>query len=284
MAYSNLRILSSNDRAILADSGVRHLLADPSENPKVAKNGKLGVLTAPLHLAPARLSGFNTCAMSSAGCRNACLHTAGNPAYMPAKTNARIARTKLFFNNRATFMALLVSEIHKHVAKATQAKMEAAIRLNATSDIPWERVPVTVDSVVYPNVMALFPTVQFYDYTAITKRAVAHATQANDWPVNYHLTFSLKENNDSDAAAVLAVGGNVAAVFNVIRNWTLPSRFTIAGKTARVIDGDMHDFRPVDGVGVISGLRAKGKAVHDRSGFVRRVRVRRLQMKLVKVA
>lgn len=36
-----------------------------------------------------------------------------------------------------------------------------------------------------------------------------------------------------------------------------------------VIDGDVSDFRPVDPSGVIVGLRAKGAAIHDSSGFVR---------------
>jgi hypothetical protein len=43
----------------------------------------------------------------------------------------------------------------------------------------------------------------------------------------------------------------------------------IASKYARVIDGDEHDYRPADDKGVIVGLRAKGKAIKDKSGFVR---------------
>ena len=67
------------------------LLATPLANPKVAKNDKLGVLTAPKHLAPASVSGFNVCPMATAGCRKACLHTAGNPAYMAGlRRSARV--------------------------------------------------------------------------------------------------------------------------------------------------------------------------------------------------
>jgi hypothetical protein len=36
-----------------------------------------------------------------------------------------------------------------------------------------------------------------------------------------------------------------------------------------VIDGDLHDYRPLDESGVIVGLRAKGQAMSDKSGFVR---------------
>ena len=70
------------------------LLAQPEANPKVAKNGKeVDVNTYPLHLAPYNLSGFNVCAMASKGCIKACLHTAGNPAYMEQKNTSRITKT-----------------------------------------------------------------------------------------------------------------------------------------------------------------------------------------------
>ena len=267
--YKNIKAVSTAHRALIADSGVRSLLADPLSNPKVAKNGKLGVLTAPLHLAPAGLSGFNTCAQASAGCRAACLHTAGNPAAMPGKIKARIARTRLYFTNRPAFLALLVSEIQAHVANAKRQEMEPAIRLNATSDIPFERVPVVVAGETFPNLMAAFPEVQFYDYTKITKRAVACAARAPGWPVNYHLTFSLTEANEHDAGEVIAMGGNVAVVFDTRRGKPLPSSYILDGFKTPVVDADEHDFRPVDGSGVISGLRAKGRAIGDDSGFVR---------------
>ena len=49
------------------------LLADPLSNPKIAKNAKEnGVLTFPLHLAPEKMSGYNTCASASKGCAEAC--------------------------------------------------------------------------------------------------------------------------------------------------------------------------------------------------------------------
>ena len=199
-------------------------LASPESNPKLAKNQKQGVMSAPLHLAPFKLSGFNTCAMASPGCIAACLHTAGNPLYMDAKEKAH---------------------------------MQAGIRLNATSDIPFERVRVVVNGVTFANVMQAFPNVEFYDYTKQTKRALAWASNA--MPVNYHLTFSKAENNDDAVAQVLNAGGNVAVVFD-----KLPE--TYLGKP--VINGDEHDFRPLDPKGVVVGLKAKGDAKGDKSGFV----------------
>lgn len=83
--------------AIAKQHGVYSLLGKIGANPKVDKNGKLNVLTLPLHLAPHNLSGHNVCASATAGCIKACLHTAGNPAYMHQKQASRVARTKLFF-------------------------------------------------------------------------------------------------------------------------------------------------------------------------------------------
>ena len=79
-------------------------------NPKTAKNAKVGDYTAVMHLAPASLSGRNVCPWATQGCRDACLHTAGNRMYLEAKTRARIARTRLFFEDRVLFHALLDRE------------------------------------------------------------------------------------------------------------------------------------------------------------------------------
>jgi hypothetical protein len=240
------------------------LLSDPESNPKVAKNGKLGVLTSPLHLAPARLSGFETCAMRTAGCTAACLHTAGNPAYMSSKHTSRIAKTKAYFTERSAFMAVLVFEIAALARKAQALGFQTGVRLNATSDIPWEAVGVVVDGVKHRNLMDLFPEVEFYDYTKITKRALKFGR--GELPKNYHLTFSRTGENDAACTEVLLNKGNVAAVFSLAKTKEVLASGTYGGFP--VVDGDAHDFRPVDGKGVIVVLKAKGQAKSDTSGFV----------------
>ena len=135
------------------------LLTAPASNPKVAKNGKLGVLASVLHLAPANLSGYEVCPGRSKGCTDACLHYAGNPVYMNNKTKARVRRTKEFFEQREAFMAQLVKEIAALERKAKREGMEPAVRLNGTSDIVWERKRVGDAA----NIMELFPNVQVYD-------------------------------------------------------------------------------------------------------------------------
>jgi len=49
----------------------------------------------------------------------------------------------------------------------------------------------------------------------------------------------------------------------------LHKRYPINGVWFDVIDGDLSDYRVNDPVGVLIGLRAKGKAIGDKSGFVR---------------
>lgn len=230
------------------------LLSTPKGNPKVAKNQKLGVLTFPLHLAPFSLSGHNVCSHATAGCAAACLHTAGNPAHMRGKHRARLARTRLFFADRALYFALLINEIARAETIAHAANMVCGVRLNATSDLRYEKFVIVIDCDAR-TLFDRFPDVSFYDYTKIPGRVT---------PANYDLTFSLAENNTAAALRELHRGRNVAAVFNVTRGRPLPSHW----RAFEVIDADLHDYRPADPRGTVAGLRAKGLARGDASGFV----------------
>jgi len=76
----------------------------------------------------------------------------------------------------------------------------------------------------------------------------------------YMVTFSRSEDNEEEAIEVLKRGGVVAVVFT-----ELPTRWH--GFT--VIDGDRRDDLMLDiGNGIVLGLKAKGKARYDKSGFV----------------
>lgn len=223
-------------------------------NPKILKGTAFGYLTAILHLAPGRLSGFNVCPGASLACLDACLNTAGRGGIIKKgeTTNtiqkARLRKTLAFFNETETFMAQLAKEIGNIVKLANKHGLTPAIRLNGTSDIRWENEKVGG----FANLMEMFPNVIFYDYTKLANR--------RNLPPNYRLTFSLSESNDVSAEQALTAGMNVAVVF---RN--LPPTFM--GRP--VIDGDVSDLRFLDPMGVIVGLKAKGKAKKDTSGFVR---------------
>lgn len=264
-------------RRALRDAGfnIHSLLTAPESNPKVAKNGKVGVLSAPLHLSPFNLSGFQVCPQASAGCAAACLHTAGNPAYMDQKEVSRKTKTLAYFKAREAFMALLSFEIAALARKAVSLGMTPGVRLNATSDLPWEVRTVTVqvgdDEPREFKLMDWFNAVEFYDYTKVTKRALAWAQ--GRMPSNYHLTFSRTEDNDDAVAKVLCAGGNVAIVMSkerYARALEVGSVRMFAHERFTAIDGDEHDFRPVDPKGCIVALKAKGDAKHDTSGFVLR--------------
>ena len=151
--------------------------------------------------------------------------------------------------DRANFLKQLIKEIRQHADKCKREGYTPAVRLNGTSDVSWERF----------KIFEMFPDVQFYDYTKIYKRALMWV---KGWlPKNYHITYSLNEDNKKLAFDILKKGGNISAVF---RNKKLPKKF----KGFKVIDADKSDVRFKDPKNIIAGLYAKGKAVNDQSGFV----------------
>jgi len=221
---------------------------------KTVKGEAIGVLTGILYLAPSNQSGvMNTCQFASAGCRASCLYSAGRGSF-PNVKRGRIAKTIRFFENQEQFMRDLVFDIAKLVRKAAKNNLVPAVRLNGTSDVAWETV--LFDG---KNIMAHFPDIQFYDYCKSIARARLFGN--GGMPVNYHLTFSKSENNDDQVMEAIKLGVNVAVVF---AGKTLPA--TYLGRP--VVDGDLSDVRFADGTGVIVGLKAKGKARKDKSGFV----------------
>lgn len=219
-------------------------------NTKTVKGEALGYQTYIMHLAPSTLSGYNTCPMASEGCASACLNTAGRGRFT-ATQEARIRKTRWFFENRETFMAQLVKDILAATRKAQRENMVAVFRLNGTSDIRWETVALEHDGVMYKNIMQLFPSQVFYDYTKLQNRRYI--------PSNYHLTFSRSEDNYGQVDLMMKQGYNVAIVFN-----SLPATYN----GYKVIDGTETDLRFLDEKNVIVGLLAKGKAKKDTSGFV----------------
>lgn len=222
-------------------------------NFKLLKGAVFGYLSTILHLAPASLSGHNVCPGSSSQCRSACLNTAGRGAFHRTKA-ARLRKTLAFFNENETFLRQLAKDIAAVTRKAERENTTPCIRLNGTSDIRWEN-----EKIDGKNLMEIFPNVIFYDYTALANR--------RNLPANYHLTFSRKENNEENCKVALKNGMNVAVVFSTKKGDALPAKYL----GCDVIDGDVTDLRFLDTPGVVVGLRAKGKAKKDHSGFVVKV-------------
>lgn len=216
-------------------------------NPKIQKGTKMGYLSFILHLAPADESGYNTCPKATAGCKRACLNKAGRGGMFKKGENtnmiqkARIRKTRYFFEDRENFLKDLEQDITKAIRFAERKGLTPVFRLNGTSDLSWEKY----------GIIQKFPNVQFYDYTKVLGRKVSGLA-------NYHLTFSRAESNDKDVTKALAQGMNVTVVYDRIPEG--------------VFSADDTDLRFMDPKVGIIGLKAKGPAKRDYSGFVIRLK------------
>ena len=225
-----------------------------TSNTKVIKGEGRGYKTFILHLAPADLSGHEVCPKRTAGCTAACLNTSGHGGmFKPGATTnpvqeARKRRTRLFFENRAQFMADLKADIQRAIRYSQKRDLTPVFRLNGTSDLSWEKYDVDGNGL---NIFDTFPDVQLYDYTKILGRKVKQIA-------NYHLTFSRAESNDADVKKALRAGMNVAAVYDSIPEG--------------MYSADEDDLRFLDPKVGMMGLKAKGRAKKDYSGFVIRLK------------
>ena len=137
--------------------------------------------------------------------------------------------------------------------KSIKQNTKIAIRLNGTSDLDFIALIKKYNNLDLLN-GDQFKNLVFYDYTAILGKIKKYIN------TSYSLTLSRKENNESEILEALKLGGNVAAVF---KN-DLPTKY----KGFTVIDGDQSDLMMLYNKNVILGLKAKGDAKKDKSGFV----------------
>jgi hypothetical protein len=229
---------------------------------KTVKGEKYGYLTGIQYLTPADGSGIaNLCPFASPGCKGACLNTAGHgdPRMGNTVQLARLTRTAYWQFQRSAYWTQLIKEIDSLIRRAERKGVIPVVRLNGTSDIVWERTHVVIDGVmIAPNIMALYPMTQFYDYSKwpYDKR--------DELPDNYDLTFSRSEDNHDEAMYNLNMGRNVTVVFDTKKGMALPE----AWSGYQVIDADLSDLRFLDDAPVICGLRAKGYGKKDDSGFI----------------
>jgi hypothetical protein len=216
-------------------AGDATLLGAPTTNAKLAKGiTRIYGLT----LLPASASGVNVCPFATAGCEAACVLMTAGRGVMGNVRRAREVKTLFAADHPAEFLALLVHEVGRVVARG-----DSIIRLNVASDIRWEYVA--------PELFATGG--RFYDYTKWPTASRAPLS-------NYAIVYSRNERDgDEPATDYLSAGGNVAVVFD-----NLPATW----HGFPVVNGDLHDDRTSDGSGVVIGLAAKGAAKKDASGFV----------------
>lgn len=247
------------------DLGISYL--GGCNSPKLAKSLKQNVMTYGVYFAPHTVSGYNVCPQSSNCCKY-CLHGSGRNKLEllshkegGAITKSRIKKTKFFFEEKETFMQLLIHEIKQAKKKAEVAGMKFAVRLNCTSDIHLEQFVLNGK-----NILQLFPDTQFYDYTKV----FSHAELSEKYS-NYDITYSFSGENWEECELLLKRGYRIAVVFED----ALPAEF----KGYPVIDANEYDARFLDDGGIICGLTYKrvandyvnGKFQRPDTTFVNRI-------------
>lgn len=240
-------------------------LGETKQSAKMMYSYENGTETYCLYLAPADMSGRNVCP-NNIYCKAFCLNGAGRnkvDIFAHGKeesiiNKARIKKTNCFFDNHELFMKTLILEIEKAKSHAEKNGLNFAIRLNGTSDLSPEQFMFNGN-----NILELFPTVQFYDYTKVPSRF----DLIKKYP-NYDLTFSFNGYNWSTCEQFLKMGGKVAVVFEN----DLPKTF----HGYNVIDANGYDMRFLDPKGTIMGLHyhrtandyINGKFVRPNSKFI----------------
>lgn len=233
---------------------IKKLLSDGSTNAKTKKNSLKSFI---LYLSPYTQNSFgkNVCANASAGCIETCLFTAGMGSFSNVQ-KARIAKTDYLLSDKEGFLDQLAKELLYQYAKAKKAGERIAVRLNGTSDLDFFTL---LQRYAQLDVTKLADHMAFYEYTKNINYIKRWAGAPN---ITY--TFSKSENNATLIPAAIAYGANVAIVFRK----ELPVSYNIGGTEIPVIDGDTSDILMMYNKGKIIGLRAKGKAKKDTSGFV----------------
>ena len=230
---------------------VKNLLSKGSTNSKTAKNS---IKTFILYLAPHNLNskGLTLCKDASKGCIASCLYSAGRGKFSNVQSS-RINKANYFVSDKKVFLTQLLREIKKEIKKASDKNEKIAFRLNGTSDIDF--LYLLNKNLDFDIELLNYDKVYFYDYT----KSIARAKRYKDFR-NYTLTFSKSETNDKEVKEALNLGINVAAVFKD----NLPQKY----KGIKVIDGDLSDLEMIKHKNIILGLKAKGDAKKDSTGFV----------------
>lgn len=228
-------------------------LLSVGNNAKTTKGDNDEYLTAILYLSPAdMIDGINLCPMAVlAGCKAGCLNTAGR-GQMNCVQQARARKTIFYRDYRDLFIEQLKQDLARFSNYCTKKGIQPCVRLNGTSDIPFENLIDMEND---------YPEIQFYDYTKTVNRI------NKPLPSNYHLTLSYSEASERYQSMVLDAmaskhNQNMAVVFR--DKDSIPATF----KGYPVIDGDKDDLRFLDKQGCVVALYAKGAAKKDASGFV----------------
>lgn len=240
----------------------------------------MGVETTGLALAPAfKMGNFQTCP-NHASCKDECLgKTSGNyfklgggqdlSDFQGPRLNS-LNKTIGMLQEPEAFAIRLYDEIMSAKREAEYNGNKLGVRLNVLSDLS----PKILEPIIKNH-----PEVDFYDYTKMGYDPVAP---------NHHYTYSSTGVSDDEIhnpnsnwkkmRERLDRGDNVAMAFTDKDHLPEEIHDEETGKKYRVINGDTHDYRPLDKVpegedGVIVGLKNKkatgtvGSAHKESKGF-----------------
>jgi hypothetical protein len=227
-----------------------------------------------LAMAPWKFAGKgNLCSFASDGCIDACNGLWSGMNVTSSTRFALIGRARLYLEFRALFLRKLREELARFEALCIRTGRIPAVRLNVSTDIPWEKVA--------PALFAEFTRTRFYDYTAFP-------VELRNPPANYQLCFSWKERTTfAYVESVIAAGRNIVVPFDsgyapqrhlfgaLPESVVFRCRETGRELTVSVVNGDRHDIRmrETDGAGRCIGLHGKsGRGRVDAavaSGFMR---------------
>ena len=211
---------------LLKELGLSYIASCDSSS-KLVKGKKFEFATLGLYLSPASKSGRNVCSFAGA-CKAPCLDESGR-VLMEKRGGkqtiqvARLLKTWLHEFRLDLFNKAICHEIRKEAKLAKKKGQSFCVRLNCTSDLD------------FSDIIASFPSVQFYDYTKDPNR------QAMD---NYHLTYSWDSFSKGRLPfyrQALERGQKVA--FPVVkadldRILDLPSTLEMDSSDLRFLDGD----------------------------------------------
>jgi hypothetical protein len=230
------------------------------------KQTEYAVYSVSLSPADSAGTGKTNCPSAVKSCIEACVggENTGLAKIWPTVMQARIRKTLYFQQNRAGFLGQLHHELEEAERRETENGRQLVVRLNAFSDIVWERFGVPQSH----------PEVCFYDYTKLTARRTL--------PENYRLTYSWTGTNAAACLDLLASGENVAVVFaqrgpgfcssGALRQ-RIPVKHRLPGSSQywTCYDGDASDIRWSDpdatraGNGRICALRLKSGSLEHRA-------------------
>jgi hypothetical protein len=250
-------LLGQNEKLLKSGKGIE------GQEPVKLPDGR-GVETTGLALAPAYEEGnFNTCP-NHHSCKAECLgKTSGNyfklgggqdlSEFKGPRLNS-LLKTNAFLRDPHAMAVKLYDEIDSAKQMAATNGNHLGVRLNVLSDI---------NPRVHKAIIEAHPDVTFYDYTKNNTNPIAP---------NHHYTYSStgvsqpgvtnEHTNWKQMRRRLDQGDNVAMAFTHKDHLPDTVHDQETGKKYKVIDGDTHDFRPLDLVGegedgVIVGLKNK---------------------------